>query len=291
MNTKNFLSKQELLRLIKCVMDNYNPADLKNTINLKSDEGLIQKITEHFECEYGVQVKYIQSFIFLASSTTMSSKATSPDQGWHTDGTCQVIDGDCYNVWIPIYNDSTCTGIEVIPEKENRELYRILDDATYPIMVYLRDTAPVVFDIMKGQISDDDDMIFAKAYNGVIVPASRKKIYIERCENPEPGDICIFKQSEIHRGFHKNGIRIQLSLKFQTINARLNPKPSNNLYKLFQNFSKGHGDYEQYMEFLKLFTPTSPISKHGMLEKDLLMTLLKNTCRELERELNVSEVV
>jgi len=286
MNVKKFFSQSELLTLIKCVIDNYNPTDLKNTINLACAGELIQKISDHFESEYGVRVKFIQSFIFLASSTTMSSKATSADQGWHTDGTCQIIDGDCYNAWIPVYNDSTCTGIEVIPESENKDLYAALGDATDPPVVYVRDTAPWVFDIMKGRIASNADMIFVKSYNGTILPVCKKDLHIVRCEDPQPGDISIFKQSEIHRGFHKNGIRIQLSLKFQAIDARLNSNPSNNLYKLFEAFAKGNGGYDEYMEFTKLFTPKTPLSKHGILERDAILSLLKNTCRELEREPN-----
>jgi hypothetical protein len=265
--------------------------ELKNTINLKNMDALIQKLMYHFAAEYDVEVKLIQSFIFLASSSTMASRMTSPDQGWHTDGTCQVIDGDCFNVWVPIYNDSTCSGIEVMPEEGNKQLYQTLGDPTYPLMIYLRDAAPWVFDIMKKDIPSEADMLLVKSYNGTILPVTKSKMNVVRCDNAQPGDIAIFKQSELHRGFHENGIRIQLSLKFQTADARLNPKPSNNLYKLFEKFTGGQGGYDQFMSFSKLFSPKYPMSKHGMLEKDLLITLLKNMYKDLVKEKLVPEAV
>jgi hypothetical protein len=291
MFTKNFFNKQELSTLVRSVIDNYNPMELKNTIALKNIDGLIRKLSYHFAAEYDTEVKLIQSFIFLASSSTMSSRMTSPDQGWHTDGTCQVIDGDCFNVWIPIYNDSTCSGIEVIPEQENKQLYETLGDPTYPLMVYLRDAAPWVFDVMKRDIPADADMLLVKTHNGTILPVAKNKMNVLRFDDARPGDIAIFKQSEVHRGFHENGIRIQLSLKFQTADARLNPKPSNNLYKLFETFTKGQGGYDQFMSFSKLFSPKYPMSKHGMLEKDLLVTLLKNMYKDLVKEKLVAEAV
>jgi hypothetical protein len=291
MYTKNFFNKQELSTLVRSVIDNYNPMELKNTINLKNMDALIQKLMYHFAAEYDVEVKLIQSFIFLASSSTMASRMTSPDQGWHTDGTCQVIDGDCFNVWIPIYNDSTCSGIEVMTEEGNKQLYQTLGDPTYPLMIYLRDAAPWVFDIMKKDIPAEADMLLVKSYNGTILPVTKNKMHVVRCDNARPGDIAIFKQSELHRGFHENGIRIQLSLKFQTVDARLNPKPSNNLYKLFEKFTGGQGGYDQFMSFSKLFSPKYPMSKHGMLEKDLLVTLLKNMHKDLVKEKLVPEAV
>jgi hypothetical protein len=281
MYIENFLSTPELKSLISSVIESYDPAALRKSISLKNSDELINKITRFFAEEYGVQVKLWQSFIFLANASNMASEATEPDQGWHTDGSCQIFDGDCYNVWIPIYNDAVSTGIEVIPEKGNEELYAKLGDPTYPVIVYHRGAAPWVFDILKEQIPPETDMLLVKTYNGAIIPVAQYQVNMFRVENPEPGSMSIFKQWEVHRGFNDNGIRIQLVLKFQDVNAKLNTKPSNNLYKLFETFTQGKGGFDQYIEFMKMFMPKEPNSEHGILEKDLLMSLLKNSYKEL----------
>ena len=280
MYIENFLSKQELKSLIGSVIESYDPGALRKSISLKNSDGLINRITRFFAEEYGVKAKFWQSFIFLANSSKMAPGATASDQTWHTDGSCQIIDGDCYNVWIPIYNDAASTGIEVIPEKGNEELYAKLGDPTYPLTVYLRDAVPWIFDILKEQIPPETDTLLVKMYNGAIIPLGRYQTNMVRIENPKPGSLSIFKQSEVHRGFNNNGIRIQLVLKFQDVNAKLNVKPSNNLYKLFETFTQGKGGFDQYLEFMKMFTQKASISKHGILEGDLLMSLLKNTYQE-----------
>lgn len=276
---KNFFNQHELQLLIQSVIDNYDLLELKNTIHLQNIGVLIDKLIDHFRTELNVRVKHLQSFIFLASSTTMSSITNAPDQGWHIDGTNQLVDGDCYNVWIPLYNDSTKSGIEIITEKENKKLYQELGDVTYPIMVFTLEGFPSIFELLNASIAKDSDLILIKPNSGKILSVKKGELYIRRHVNPQSGDIEIFKQSELHRGFHDNGIRIQLSLKFRDENAALNSKPSNPLYKIFETYSQGQGGYNEFRNFLKFFTPKGQITKHGMLEKDLIMTLLKNELR------------
>ena len=272
----DFLNKNDLQALLNSVIINHGSSELKNTIRLNDIDGLIHKLTDFFSGNMGVQVDFMHSYIFLASETTMVSRMFNSDQGWHIDGTSQVIDGDCYNVWIPIYNDSSKSGVEIIPEEQNQDLYTSLGDLTYPVNIYTKNAASWIFKVLQEEIPDDTDLIIAKPHNGMVLPLALNQLKTKRYENPRVGDIAIFKQTEIHRGFHSDGIRIQLSLKFKTKEARLNAKPSNTEYQLFKVFSKGSDDYGSFCNFQKFFNTNPPVSKHGRLERETIVSLLRN---------------
>ena len=276
MYQQGFFNSNDIEILLNSVISNCESSELKNIIRLNNVDTVIQKLTEFFKNSMGIEVDFIQSYIFLASETTMVSRMISNDQGWHIDGTSQVIDGDCYNVWIPIYNDSYESGVEVISEEQNPDIYNSLGDPTYPVNIYTKNTASWIFKVLQEEIPEDTDLIIVKPHNGVVLSLELGQVNTWKCNHPEIGDIAIFKQTEIHRGFHSDGIRIQLSLKFKTKDAKLNAKPSNTQYQLFKVLSKGSDDYEQFCSFQEFLSAKPELSKHGRLERQAIVSLLKS---------------
>ncbi|TCI85710.1 hypothetical protein [Tenacibaculum sp. M341] len=243
-------------------------------IELKNIEPIHEKLQRLFKEELGKEVEFLNSFIFFASSTTMKSRMNSNNMGWHTDGSCSFVDGDCYNVWIPIYNDSKSTGLEVVSESENPELYAQFGDPTEVPIIYSKENSEEVFGFFKNSIPEDTDLIVVKVASGLVLPISKKRLKIDRYENPSPGDIVVFKQSELHRGFHDGGIRIQLSLKFRLKNAEINKKTTNQFYKLFETVSPEEKNFNNYQRFLEFIFPQGQLSKHGNLENEAINSLL-----------------
>lgn len=274
---KNFFNQQELQTLRKSILENLKTLDTDNNINLKNADDLINKIKDYFSSNLNIAANFIRAGVILASESTMRPRMGTVSEGWHVDGACRFVDGDCYNVWIPIYNDSSNSGIEIITHADNSELYTELGDQTYDIEVTTQKGAPWIFDLIKAKIKSDSEMIFFKPENAKLVITAKNKIYITRLDSPVTGDIAIFKQSEIHRGFHYHGIRIVVNLKFMDSNAKLNSKPSNTFYRLFEIYSKGQNyDYELFSVFINNFIPKQDLSKHGLLERELINTVLKN---------------
>lgn len=272
---KNFLNKEELDLLLRSVIEDNNSFRAKNVLELRGIEDIHTKIHQFFIENLGIEVDFLNSFIFFACETTMNSRIDSNSTGWHTDGTCSIVDGDCYNIWLPIYNDSSHTGIEVIPEEDNKELYAQLGDPTEVPMIYAKETSPEIFGFFSGKIPSDTDLVIVKVASGLILPITKSKLKILRFENSQPGDVVIFKQSDLHRGFHSDGIRIQLSLKFRNKNSKINQKSTNEFYKLFESINSGDQTFDNYQKFLEFILPTGQLSKHGVLEKQATSSLLK----------------
>uniref|UniRef100_A0A486XLQ1 Phytanoyl-CoA dioxygenase n=1 Tax=Rheinheimera sp. BAL341 TaxID=1708203 RepID=A0A486XLQ1_9GAMM len=280
---KQLLSPDELNILSQNVKNNYLSTGVKNQIVLDKLGSIVPKLTSHISDVVGEEVEFLNlNFIFLACNTTMAPLLNSESLGWHTDNTCSVIDGNCYNAWVPLFNDSTETGIEVIADGHNKELFSRLGDPTFPLKVYCKKTSPSVFKLFPQLAGTDYDMVFVKPYTGTIVPFRARDLEISKSERPEAGDVAIFKQTDVHRGFHSNGIRIQLSMKFASKNARLNTAPSNSYYQLFKSFQLALGqsnsnnlsNIANFYRFLELVTPREILSKHGRLEQDLIQSLL-----------------
>ncbi len=280
---RKLLTQDELNILIQNVKNNYSLTGVKNKITLDKLGSIVPKLTSYISQAMDDEVEFLDlNFIFLASHTTMAPLINSESLGWHTDNTCSVIDGNCYNAWIPLFNDSPETGIEVIGDGQNKELFDRLGNPTFPLKVYCKKTAPGVFKLFPQVAGTDYDMIFVKPAHGTIVPFRERDLDISRSERPEAGDVAIFKQSDIHRGFHARGIRIQLSMKFASKKAQLNTAPSNSYYQLFKNFQPTLGqnsarnisDIATFYRLLEMVTPKEPLSKHGRLEQDLIQSLL-----------------
>ena len=288
---KNFFNIEELKSLNKSVSEGTDSMS-GNIITLKNIEPIINKIKKHFLDEFSIEVEPLRNYLFLASNSTMSyGRAPSRNPQWHTDGTCRLVDGECFNVWVPLYNDSSESGIEVIRKEQNKNLYTDIDPKEH-LTIYNNFEHPRIF----SALPDTVDLLCIQESSGLILPVSSSNLYIERYENTQPGDIVIFRQSDIHGGFHRGGIRIQLSLKFYCKTAKLNKKSSNQQYKIFESFknlteknnitnvyehsSKSDhlpkSEFEDYLIFLDQFYHTKKkLSKHGMLELDLVRSLLR----------------
>jgi hypothetical protein len=279
---KDFLTNDELQCLITSVRANYAQSNLKNAIHLKGVDHILKKIERCFEEKLLREVEHVQSLIFLSSTTTMAPRMLSASQGWHIDGFSTYIEGECFNVWLPIYNDSTDTGLEIISEEHNKELFAKIGDQTEEPLVYTKETAPRMFKILTGKIPPDSDLLIVKVASGLTLPIKKGNAQILRYENPSAGDVVIFKQTDIHRGFLSNGIRIQLSLKFRVKDSRLNTRHTNTFYKLFESIYGSKKSIGEYRDFMEMFIPKPEVTKHGSLERETILSLLKSELLRLE---------
>lgn len=263
-----FCSPDELNSLISSVQHHYDPGS--NRIDLPDIDALKAKITDYIFTTQGVEVEFLGAFMFLACSTTMERMKLHG--GWHTDSTCTVIDGDCFNAWIPLYVDSLDTGLEVIGEAENPDFYEQLGDPTQPLEIVSRNGSPHIFKML--DIPQSKDMVAINTLSGTVVPFHVEELNVSHFAAPKAGDLCLFRQSEVHRGFHQDGVRIQLSLKFFDKAAQLNKKQSNSHYKLLHN-NLGLDSIPSFINVLNQITPVKPLSKHGKLEGEMLKALFR----------------
>ena len=263
-----FLNPDEVIKLAKSVKENHNSAS--NLIDLTAIEDIKAKVAKAITAQYAVEVRFLQSFVFLACSTTMENFHLT--DGWHTDGTSRVVDGDCFNAWLPIYVDSTNTGIEVIDQEDNPAFYQQLGDLTQPLEIAMRKTQPQIFNIINAPA--ELDKMVVNRFSGNVVPYNDSQVQVSTCKAPNPGDLCLFRQNDIHRGFHTDGVRIQLSLKFVSTQAKLNQRHTNLDYPVLRNFIGGN-DIHQFLVAQQQMSSTKHLSKHGRLEGEFIQSLLR----------------
>jgi len=241
---ENFLSDATLRTLAADVLQAYNPQ--VNAIDL-SHSCVIDEIRQSLEPIVQRPLRYFGAFLLLVSHTTIETATKNVSEGWHVDSSCAHVSGDCYNTWIPLYNSSTNTGIQVIAQADNSEIYRHMGDATLPLEILVRTSAQEVFERLD---ATDADLVLLRRDGSRSLVLNWSDVAICSRNNPCVGDVALFKQTEIHRGFHQNGIRIQLSVKFMDADAK-----------------EIHAQAPQ--------TPMpKPLTKHGRLEAQLVRELL-----------------
>ncbi|MGA4607261.1 hypothetical protein [Pseudoalteromonas maricaloris] len=265
--TSGFLSELELQSLRECVRKSYDP--VSNMIELDGASPVIEKIIDKISTVFGLETRYLTSYVFLACDTTM--ERFKVNGGWHTDATCSTIDGTCFNAWLPIYVNSENTGLEIIEKTNNPKFYAKLGDSTEPLAILSKLGAPHLFNASK----EDHNYVAVNKYSGTLTTFSERDLQISRVDSPKPGDLCLFEQTDIHRGYHTDGMRIQLSLKFFCNKAKLNSKPTNPEYKLFKNLT-GKEDIHSFLAIKKLISTDRKLSKHGTLEAAIVDLLLRN---------------
>lgn len=281
----NFLNADELTTLRTSASAAALSVKSDNRIELQGVEAILAKVAAYIQQTTGQEVEHLFSYVFLASESTMNyGKPPRTMPSWHVDGTSQWVDGDCFNAWIPLYNDSSETGMAYIPESENQALYAGLGDQTSPLQVFTREKDAALFGLLPPGTPEAVDMILIRPDSGLIMPIASAQLNIERFDNPTAGDLGLFRQSEVHGGFHQGGIRIQLSLKFRAKDARLNRKATNLDYNLFENLSRNilgqpepadaSQEFAQFDGFLKLYAPGGALSKHETLKVDTIRALL-----------------
>lgn len=241
----SFLSDTTLRALVADVLHAYNPH--ANAIDL-SHSNAIDEIKRSLESVVGHSLRYFGAFLLLVSETTIETATSNASEGWHVDSSCAHIEGCCYNAWIPLYNSSTNTGVQVITQDDNPELYDLLGDATLPLDILVRTSARSVFEQLKA--NGDADLILLRREASRALALNWSDITFRIHGNPCVGDVALFKQTEIHRGFHQGGIRLQLSIKFLDVYAR---------------------EIRTQMPHIPM---PKPLSKHGRLEAQLVRELL-----------------
>jgi hypothetical protein len=283
---KEFLNPEELQQIRRSVAA---AVALKNdNVNIIEPVGIdniLAKIAEHITGLTGQSVEYFRSFLFLASESTMVyDRAPQEIPGWHKDATCALVDGDCFNAWLPLYNEAENSGVAVISAAKNPQIYDKLEDLSYPLSIYTKQNDPAFFNMLEGKIGPDIDMVLITPHNGVVVPINTNQLNITRYENPTAGDLAIFKQTEIHGGFHQSGVRIQLSLKFRAKDAGLNRTDSNPEYRLFTNISRKfmgksvpktiNEEFAEYQVIRQIAFPDKGVSQHATMKLELMKALL-----------------
>lgn len=206
---KDFVPPATMRSLIADVLAAYDPQ--RNALDLRQS-AVVAQLGAQLETAIGRPLCFFAAFLFLVADTTLETVSSSPGRGWHVDSSCGEVDGDCYNLWLPLYSSAAGTGVEVVAAADNAEVYQLLGDPRLPLDILVRSGAPDLF----AQLGADaqTDLILIRRGSPHALFLSWNDLVLRRMENPNVGDAAVFRQTEIHRGFHGAGIRIQLSLKY-----------------------------------------------------------------------------
>ena len=240
-----FLTKHELGALCADALSAYS--SVRNELDL-SRSATLDALRCRLEARLDRRLRHFGAFLLLVSDTTIETANGNASEGWHTDGSCALVSGDCFNAWIPLYNSSRSSGLEVIPECDNAWIYEHLGDPVSPLEIFVKTSSRHIFDHLAA--SDDTDILLLRRGIRKSLLLAWKDLRVVRHDAPLAGDLALFRQTEIHRGIHDGGIRIQLSLKFLDEHAMDLRDPG------------------------AAATPTKTLSKHGRMEAQLVRELL-----------------
>lgn len=212
---KDFVTPATMRSLIADVLAAYDPQ--RNALDL-GQSPVVAQLGAQLETIVARPLGFFAAFLFLVADTTLETVSSNPGRGWHVDSACSQVDGDCYNLWLPLYSSAAGTGVEVVAAADNAELYQCLGDPRLPLDILVRAGAPDLF----AQLGADarTDLILIRRGSPQALFLSWDDLVLRRMENPRVGDAAVFRQADIHRGFHDAGIRIQLSLKYVDRAAR-----------------------------------------------------------------------
>jgi hypothetical protein len=239
------LSRPSLRELVADALAAYDPR--RNAIDLRGSR-VVDGLRLQLEAVVGQPLAYYGAFFLLVSETTIETATGNAGDGWHVDSTCARIDGTCFNAWIPLYSRATSTGVEVIARDGNEELYERLGDPRRPLDIFARKRSADVF--ARLGVDDGIDLVVVRQGTNNALLLCQDDLVVHRYENPRPGDVALFRQTDIHRGFHDDGLRVQLSIKFVVAGARTDPAGEEPV------------------------PPGRPLTKHGRLEAQLVRELL-----------------
>jgi len=240
-----FLTNHELGALCADALSAYS--SVRSEIDL-SRSATLDVLRCRLQARLGRRLRYFGAFLLLVSDTTIETANGNTSEGWHTDDSCALVSGDCFNAWIPLYNSSRSSGLEVIPERDNAWIYEHLGDPVSPLEIFVRTSSSHIFDRLAA--GEDTDILLLRRGIRKSLLLEWEALRVVRHDAPLAGDLALFRQTEIHRGIHDGGIRIQLSLKFLDERA------------------------VDLREPVVAAAPTKALSKHGRMEAQLVRELL-----------------
>lgn len=206
----------------------------------------VEAIRQRVGSVLGRDVVFFKAFLFLLTETTYEGVRGDDGEGWHNDASCNDVNGECINVWIPLYCSGQSSGVRVAASRDNEWLYSALPQAGARLDVLTKERRPDLF-----EADGSDDLLVIDAANGAGISLKFSDLSLQAAIGVSVGDAVIFSQSDLHQGIHGDGVRIQLTLKFVA---------DSNEDTIAQTASS---------------TATQPkLSKHGVLERQLIRELL-----------------
>ncbi|MBL8300635.1 MAG: hypothetical protein JNN30_20035 [Rhodanobacteraceae bacterium] len=255
-----FLTTHEIGALCTDALMAYSPTH--NELDL-SRSATLEAVRDRLEVRLGRRLRYFGAFLLLVCDTTIETANGNASEGWHTDGSCALVSGDCFNAWIPLYNSSRSSGLEVITDCDNAWIYEHLGDPASPLEVFVRGSASHIFDRLGA--SDGTDLLLLRRALRKSLLLEWKALHVARYDAPAAGDLALFRQTEIHRGVHRDGVRIQLSLKFLDERAIDLRSPD------------------------AAIVPEKQLSKHGRIEAQLVRELLSLQAKSCASNAEISQ--
>ncbi|MDY1034228.1 hypothetical protein [Stenotrophomonas sp. CFBP8980] len=206
----------------------------------------VELIRQRVGSVLGQDVVFFKAFLFLLTETTYEGVRVDDGEGWHNDASCNDVNGECINVWIPLYCSGQSSGVRVATRRDNEWLYSALPQAGARLDVLTKARRP---DLFEGDGSDD--LLVIDAANGAGISLKVSDLILQTAVGLSVGDAVIFSQRDLHQGIHGDGVRIQLTLKFVVdSNAAIAEETASSTS----------------------IKPT--LSKHGVLERQLMRELL-----------------
>jgi hypothetical protein len=284
---QQFFNQQQLklLRQSALAAVNYTDANeaLFNRVQLNDINPLLEQIGEHVGRLAATEVDFLSASIELVCDATLNhGKPQGDTPHWHTDSSNRWVSGECFNVCVPLYNDSVASGLSVIAADDNPGLYQQLGDRSYPIVVYSREKTPSFFALLPPKTPKQIDLLVLNGFEGRIIPCSSDSLQISTSTALQPGDIGVFRHDDIYGSFLQSGIRIELSLKFKSSEAKLNTKGSNELFATYNSlYSDLMGEaqpqsqqLEGFLAFEQQFLAKTKRPKPEVLKVELITELL-----------------
>lgn len=238
-----FLSSQLAAELVKETLQ----ARLLGTNQLLiGSEHSVEAIRQLVTSALGRKVVFFKAFLFLLTETTYEGVRADDGEGWHNDASCNDVNGECVNVWIPLYCSGQTSGLRIAARRDNEWLYSAFPEAMARLDVLTKARRPDLFE-MDGSY----DLLVIDTANEAGISLKLSDLSVQEVIEVSVGDAVIFSQSDLHQGIHDDGVRIQLTLKF---------------------VADGNAEIAAQTAPSTAIGPT--LSKHGVLERQLIRELL-----------------
>ena len=213
---------------------------------LIGSEHSVEAIRKLVASTLGRKVIFFKAFLFLLTETTYEGVQADDGEGWHNDASCNDVDGECINVWIPLYCSGQSSGLRIAARRDNEWLYSALPRPRARLDVLTKARRPDLF-----ELDGRDDLLIIDNANGAGISLKISDLNVQEVIGASVCDAAIFSQSDLHQGIHGDGVRIQLTLKF---------------------VADGNAGTAAQTDSSMAVQPK--LSKHGVLERQLIRELL-----------------